>query len=435
MSIAKASKDNSFNELIAELAGLRKKLASSLHGFDLFGESLNLFSKYTDAESGCLFVLNKETFDFEPKKYTDVTYVEFYTNVYNDLSQSGAIGSALQNITYCQTHSEVSGKWHLIVPIVSMKFVKGLMVLTSVTDFAKVEIYVLKLISLYTEYIGLFLENQNLSEKNNRMQLLLDQLIASRTIELVENNAMLGEKIETLKLNLSMSVPHEVRTPINEIMGMSSYLLNLIANNQLDIEDLTEIITDIKGSAVRLNNLFENFIYHTRLSIIAMSIKDIEALHAQFSPYCEAIIQEQITLKAGKYGRGKDLKVNLVSSVIKIGEEYLAKLIDELMDNALKFSSNGTQVIVESHIEGDMYSLSIRDNGVGIPKEFLNQIGSYIQFNRGKNEQQGLGLGLAIAYKIVDLHNGQIAIDSELGNFTEVTAKIPIYYGYNSEFL
>lgn len=435
MGIEKSVFDISFNELIVELAGLRKKLAASQFGFDLFTESLKLFSKYTEAQSGCLFILNDETYDFEPKKCTGNSDVEFYVNVYEDLTQSGAIGSALQNITYFQAYSEVSNNWHLIVPIVSMKFVKGLMVLTSANDFTKVEIYVLKLISLFTEYIGLYLDNQNLTEKNNRTQLLLDQLIASRTIELVENNTMLGEKIEALKLNLSMSVPHEVRTPINEIMGMSSYLLNLISNNQLEIDDLSEIISDIKDSAVRLNNLFENFIYHTRLSIIAMSIKDIESLHAQFSPYCEAIIQEQATLKAGKYDRSKDLKVNLVSSVVKMGEEYLAKLIDELIDNAFKFSTNGTSVLVKSHIEGNFYSASIRDNGVGIPKEYLNQIDSYIQFNRGKNEQQGIGLGLAIAYKIVDLHNGEISIDSELGIFTEVTVKIPIYQGFNSEFI
>lgn len=57
MGVEKSAFDNSFNELIVELAGLRKKLATSQFGFDLFAESLKLFSKYTEAQSGCLFIL------------------------------------------------------------------------------------------------------------------------------------------------------------------------------------------------------------------------------------------------------------------------------------------------------------------------------------------------------------------------------------------
>jgi len=249
----------------------------------------------------------------------------------------------------------------------------------------------------------------------------------------------LGEKIEVLKSNLSMSIPHEVRTPINEILGMTNYLNSFLvqkidANNE-EKSDLLEIISDIKKSAERLKNLFENFIYHTRLSIISTSLVEIENIQSQISPYCESIILEQAQLKAQTYNRLDDLDVNLVSAVIRIGEEYLAKLIDELVDNAMKYSLKGQKVYIFSSIEGNLYHLTLMDNGSGIPKEFLNQIDAYIQFDRKKNEQQGLGLGLAIVYKIVDLHQGKIEIESELNKFTKVSIKFKLDTNFNLSLL
>jgi signal transduction histidine kinase len=423
--------DITLNNLILEIQGISNRISNSNTGFDFINESLKIMIRYTESSSAGFFILDTTNFDFNLKRNLPADTHDYYIATFEELTESGDIGTSLQNATYFQSSSQNQEKFHLILPLISIKSVKGLVILTSNHDYSQSELFILKLLHYFSNYIAVFLDNQYLSAQNQKTQVLLDQLIASRTIELVENNTQLGEKIENLKLNLSMSVPHEVRTPINEIMGMSNYLLK---KSDCD-EDIEEIITDIKNSAARLNNLFENFIYHTRLSVIATSMKDIQALHSQFCPYCESIINEQAIIRSNKFSRLNDLEINLVSAVIKIGEEYLAKLIDELVDNALKFSKAGTKISINSYIDGKMYVFSIKDSGVGIPADFLDQIGSYTQFNRMKNEQQGLGLGLAIVYKIVDLHNGEVHIDSRLGDYTNVTIKLPIVTDFNPDFI
>ncbi len=424
------------NNLIIEIQNICSRISNSNSGFDFINESLKILIRYTKSSSAGFFVLDETNYEFNLKRSIPTDKHDLYITTFKDLTDMGDIGNSLQNATYFQSHSENSSIYHLILPLISIKSVKGLVILSSNHDYTQSELYILKLLYYFSSYIAVFLDNQYLSAQNQKTQVLLDQLIASRTIELVENNTQLGEKIENLKLNLSMSIPHEVRTPINEIMGMSNYLLNIMKTKRNDFDDdVEEIITDIKNSASRLNNLFENFIYHTRLSVIATSLKDIQALHSQYSPYCESIINEQAIIRSNKYSRLSDLEVHLVSAVIKIGEEYLAKIIDELVDNAFKFSKAGTKVSINSCIEGTMYVISIKDLGVGLPADFLDQIGSYTQFNRMKNEQQGLGLGLAIVYKIIDLHNGDIDIESQLGEYTLVTIKIPIVTDFNPDFI
>ncbi|MCO5251156.1 MAG: sensor histidine kinase [Candidatus Kapabacteria bacterium] len=436
MKIQNKNKEITLNNLILEIQDISSRISNTNTGFDFINESLKIIIRYTKSLSAGFFVLDETNYDFILKRSLPANMHDFYISTFEILSEDGDIGNSLQNATYYQSHSESQDIYHLILPLISIKSVKGLVIISSNHDYSQSELFILKLLHYFSSYIAVFLENQYLSSQNQKTQVLLDQLIASRTIELVENNTQLGEKIENLKLNLSMSIPHEVRTPINEIMGMSNYLLNFLKSKKDDCdEDIEDIIIDIKNSAARLNNLFENFIYHTRLSVIATSMKDIQALHSQYSPYCESIIKEQAIIRSNKYSRLSDLDVHLVSAVIKIGEEYLAKIIDELVDNAFKFSKEGTKVSINSHIDGKMYVISIKDLGVGIPSDFLDQISSYTQFNRMKNEQQGLGLGLAIAYKIIDLHNGDIDIDSRLGEFTHVTIKLPIVTDFNPDFI
>lgn len=402
---------------------------------NIVSESLKVLESFSNSSSCAFFRMNPENFDFSLNKANPDSTKHFYESVLEDLSESGNIGIAFQSGKFSVYYNERINIWHLLLPVISTKNVIGFFVLTSENDFSSTEIQLMNLLIIFSRAFGMAIENKEIYSKQSKTNELVDQLIASRTLELVENNQALGEKIESLKSNLSMSIPHEVRTPINEILGLVNYLNNFLFNyntiKEQDRTDILDILKDIKFSANRLKNLFENFIYHTRLSIISTSIKEIEHIQSQISPFCESIIFEQAQIKAQSYDRVDDLEVNLVSSTLRIGEEYLTKLIDELVDNALKYSDTGEKVAIYSSIENDMYSLTISDNGSGIPAEFLNQIDAYIQFNRQKNEQQGLGLGLAIVYKIVDLHNGIINIESEEKKFTKISIKLQIANGFS----
>ena len=102
------------------------------------------------------------------------------------------------------------------------------------------------------------------------------------------------------------------------------------------------------------------------------------------------------------------------------------KLVEELTDNACKFSEPGTPIKVRSRIKNDYLFLSVSDRGRGMTSQQIQQIGLGIQFERSRYEQQGFGLGLAIAKDLVQLHGGKLQINSILQKNTTVTLTLPI---------
>jgi signal transduction histidine kinase len=108
-----------------------------------------------------------------------------------------------------------------------------------------------------------------------------------------------------------------------------------------------------------------------------------------------------------------------------MAEDYLKKIVTELVENAFKFSEPGTPVMVTLKATGGDIELSVRDAGRGFSTEQIKRIGAYVQFERKMQDDQGFGLGLAISKKLVELHGGTLAVESgSLGGST-VTCKLP----------
>ena len=110
---------------------------------------------------------------------------------------------------------------------------------------------------------------------------------------------------------------------------------------------------------------------------------------------------------------------------MRIGENRLKKLVEELADNAFKYSLEGTTVRLNSLNIGDSYIFYVLDNGRGILPEQAEKMGAYVQFERRIYEQQGSGLGFIIAKRLTELHGGKIAIDSIPGRQTLMKVTLP----------
>lgn len=384
-----------------------------------------VFAELIDCDYAALYLTNNETFEFEHIiSYPDIIKADF-PKIFEDLVNKGAVGSALKKAELTPfTDNSVN---YLIVPMLGSSGIKGIILIVGTINFENIELSVLKIFQCISHTFSIVLENREMQVEQMKSNELLDQLIASRTIHLVETNKKLGDKIESLKRTLTMSIPHEVRTPINQIIGFSDFLINHYSEDiTKENQDFIDILSDIRNSGDRLKNLFENFIYYTRLTLISTSIKEMEEQQQRVTYYCESIILDQIMIKAHQYDRVADMEINLVSANILVTEEYLAKLSNEIIDNALKFSLPGTKIEVNSNIEGLYYNMRFKDYGQGFDTEYITEIDTYMQFERESKEQQGLGLGLSIAQRIVDIHNGYIDIRSQKDVYTEVTVKFLI---------
>jgi signal transduction histidine kinase len=138
-----------------------------------------------------------------------------------------------------------------------------------------------------------------------------------------------------------------------------------------------------------------------------------------------AIITKAAQERAKLAGREFDLDLRLSNTPVRINENRLKKLVEELVDNAFKYSQAGTSVRLNSLSMGDSYILYVLDNGRGILPAQAEKMGAYVQFERRIYEQQGSGLGFAIAKRLVELHGGKIIIDSIPGRQTLIKVTLP----------
>lgn len=232
------------------------------------------------------------------------------------------------------------------------------------------------------------------------------------------------QRFDHLRTSIRRSLPHEIRTPLVAILGFTDFIVK--GDKNLSKTEIIEMVEQIRDSGQRLNRLFENYLMFANLEIIQSNEKDIFLLKSKASKSAEYIIAETSKMQASSYDRNEDLRFDIIDSQISVSEEYLMKVVEEISDNAFKYSQKGSPVEISSRIENDRYVFQVKDYGRGFTPEQISCVGAYVQFERRLYEQQGLGLGIAIAKKIVELHSGSFAIESEHGEYSIITVDLPI---------
>ncbi|MFQ5570513.1 MAG: response regulator [Rhodothermales bacterium] len=232
------------------------------------------------------------------------------------------------------------------------------------------------------------------------------------------------ERLEELRSNLSRTLPHELRTPLSCILGFSEFLLQIY--DTVEPDELRSMLEDINVSAKRLERLIENYYLYAQLEVSATDPAWRAAMLNQGACAVEPVVERVAAARAESHARPEDLHLDIAQGQARIQGAYLEKIVEELVDNAFKFSGPGTPVSVTGLRDKDYYVLQVTDEGRGITDEQLQQVGAFVQFDRKKYEQQGLGLGLAIARRLTALHQGMLDIDSVLDKGTSVWVWLPL---------
>ena len=229
--------------------------------------------------------------------------------------------------------------------------------------------------------------------------------------------------INNLREHLTTALPHELRTPLTTIMGYAEFLVNDY-QNVLTGEAL-DMILKIHKAGGRLHRLIDKYLFFAQLEILQSDSMRIKMMREQMCEEAGYLVTELAKSKAREWERSDDLVLDVAILNANILPMYLTKLAEELIDNAFKFSVVGTKVHVTVEAAGSQFQLVVADQGRGIDNEQLEQIGAYIQFERKLHEQQGTGLGLVIAKRITELHNGHFYIESTVGKGTTVMVRLP----------
>jgi two-component system, sensor histidine kinase and response regulator len=231
------------------------------------------------------------------------------------------------------------------------------------------------------------------------------------------------KKLADLRDNISMMLPHELRTPLNGILAYGEILST--DSETLTASEVAEMGQVIHESGKRLERLIENFLIYAQLELTGTDPQKVNAMRKKVTPSPKSIIEKHARSQAQAAHRAEDLVLELIDQPLPISEEYLVKIVDELVQNAFKFSQPDSRVVVSLNDSSGGSTFVVTNWGRGFSTEHITRVGAYMQFDRKMQEQQGLGLGLSIAKRLTELHGGTLTIESERGARTAVAVKLP----------
>lgn len=260
-----------------------------------------------------------------------------------------------------------------------------------------------------------------------------EELVAAVTTQLTKKEKVVShyeEKLDELRGTISYSLPHEFRTALNGILGYSDIILQMAnaasSDTPVDPAELKEVAEAIRESGKRLSRMTENYLAYTQIRAVLDVPAKVAEFRSQITISTLDTIQDVVMALSPIFSRETDVRLDIEDATVQIGPQNLYKLCSELIDNALKFSNKGDAVTVKGSAEAGTYKIEVVDSGRGMTTEQIESIGAYQQFGRREFEQQGAGLGLAIAKLLVLLHGGEFTVSSETGNGTVVKVTLPI---------
>lgn len=237
-------------------------------------------------------------------------------------------------------------------------------------------------------------------------------------------------KLENLRKSITDALPQELLNPLSEICGFSQMLVDNY--EWVKPHEVLETAQNINTSVGRLQRLVENFMMYAQIEVLATDPEQVKALKNCYSLSRSEIIVQVAIQKAKQHNREADLNLEVANTTVGMASQDLKKIVEELIDNAFKFSEAGTPVHVKAITHNDIFSLFITNFGRKMTSEQIASIGACMQFDRKFYEQQGLGLGLIIAKRITELHGGQLTIQS--GPNSQTTACVALRHGGEASY-
>lgn len=257
-----------------------------------------------------------------------------------------------------------------------------------------------------------------------------DELLQTLSTRLVRQAAVTHKvqtKLDELRSSIALALPHEMRTPLTGILGYAQILAEDCAS--MPPTEIREMALSIQAAAQRLHGLILNFLLYEELEISARDPAYARAFLGDDVCPVRSLTEAIARRLAQSANRETDLRLEVQEGIVDMAGPHVQKIIEELLSNAFKFSPPGTPVVVSGHPEGQGYTLSIQDHGRGMMARQIADVGAYLQFERKRHEQQGSGLGLTIAKRLVELKGGQLQIESVYGEQTAVRVTFPVKPG------
>jgi DNA-binding response OmpR family regulator len=248
------------------------------------------------------------------------------------------------------------------------------------------------------------------------------QAVFVRLDKQAERQRQMQEKMDRFRGQITTSLPTELLVPLNQIQSFLNPLVNLEnSESSVDLSNVQQAYT----ASLHLERQLQNFLLYALLETTTQNPEKVDMLRGCCTAQSKNILTQTAQDIAKQYGREADLKLDLQEVKISMLEANLAKIAEELIDNAFKFSSLGTTVLVKSNLVQNQFVLDIFDQGAGLTQKQISELGAYVRFGAKVNNRGGVGLGLSIAKCLVELHEGQLIIESLPATWTTARVVLP----------
>ena len=232
------------------------------------------------------------------------------------------------------------------------------------------------------------------------------------------------KKYDDLKIRISSVLPQELRRPLNAILTSSQLLVE--NRETMTDKEINEIQENLHQSASRLDTMISNYLLYVELELISLDSKRKQILR-KYSEFDSTGLGAETIVNnlEEKYQRFGDVSNRIDNYLIFMVKDHFLKMLEEVIDNAFKYSEPGSNIEIYSGLLAGKYIITIKDSGRGMTEEQFSEIQAFYHFDRNVQEQQGSGLGLAIVQRLAELYGIEIKISSELNKYTEISFIFP----------
>jgi len=245
-------------------------------------------------------------------------------------------------------------------------------------------------------------------------------VVGERRVLAVIRDITERKEIEHMKEAMLSTISHEMRSPLTAMLGFLEYVID----NQVEDAQLKDYHTTMYKEGERLNEMITNFLDMQRLKAKLHEYK--------FKPLAVRPLLENAADIFASPSAKHSIIVAAPSNLPPIlgDDELLHQVLSNLLSNAIKYSPEGSKINLDARLEDNSVILWVKDEGIGIPSEFLGRIFDMFYRVDGASRRKvtGTGLGLALVKEIVGAHNGQVWVESTLGQGSTFYVSLPVVW-------
>lgn len=227
------------------------------------------------------------------------------------------------------------------------------------------------------------------------------------------------EEMEEKRRSFVSNASHELKTPLSSIKLLSESVLSM---PEIDQETVREFMTDITGEIDRLNKIIERLLSLTKIDTeaepLSLKVTDINEM------------SQRIVKSLTPVAENRGIAISHITENEVIGmadREKMWQVVYNITDNAIKYTPEGGKVEVGVYDDGKDVRIEVADNGVGIPEKDIDKIfDRFYRVDKARSrESGGTGLGLSIVKELVNMHGGDIFVESIVNAGTRMKITIP----------